>query len=250
MHASFYNGVSGMIAYQESINRISHNIANSNTVGFKPGRSTFSELLYTQMEVNSEEKPLAGHGVKIEDSQLIYRQGPVIQTGNPLDFALLGSGFFAVQRPDGAIEYTRSGAFHISVEGNKGYLVTADGSHVLNSRGKPIELKRESKNSPFDVEGLQEQLGVYDFPNPYSLEPTNGGCFRETEASGGGKAVSAGKKGSSQREYQILQSALEQSAVELSDEMVGVISAQKAFQFNAKMVQTADELEQIINNLR
>lgn len=249
MNISFYNGVSGLVAYQESMNRISHNIANSNTVGFKASRSSFSDLLYTKMAVNSEEEPLTGHGVKIEDSQLIYRQGPVIQTGNSLDFALMGDGFFAVERPDGSIEYTRNGAFDISIEGSKGFLVTADGSHVLDARGKSIELERNSKDSPFDLSDLHERLGIYDFPNPYGLEPSNGSCFRETETSGAGKAIRAGGN-NSKRKYQIIQNALEQSGVELSDEMANVITAQKAFQFNAKMVQTADELEQIINNLR
>ena len=160
MNISFYNGVSGMVAYQESMNRISHNIANSNTVGFKASRSTFSDLLYTKMAVNSEEEPLTGHGIKIEGSQLLYRQGPVIQTGNNLDFALMGDGFFAVERPDGSIEYTRNGAFDISIEGSKGFLVTADGSHVLDARGKFIELERDSKDSPFDLSTLHEQLGI------------------------------------------------------------------------------------------
>ena len=142
MNISFYNGVSGMLAYQESMSRISHNIANTNTIGFKPDRSNFSDLLYTRMAVNSEEQPLTGHGVKIEDSQLVYRQGAVLQTGLDLDYALIGDGFFAVERPSGNIEYTRNGAFDISIEGNKGYLVTADGSHVLDAAGRPIELQR------------------------------------------------------------------------------------------------------------
>ena len=249
MKISFYNGVSGMVAYQESLNRISHNIANSNTFGYKPSRSTFSDLLYTRMAVNSQEEPLTGHGVKIEDSRLIYRQGPVLQTENELDFALMGDGFFAVERPDGSVEYTRSGAFDISLEGGKGFLVTADGSHVLDSRKRAIELPRDSSDGPFDLSGLSDQLGIFDFPNPYGLEPSSGNCFKETEISGAAKAVSAGKN-DFDRTYQLVPNALERSAVEMADEMVNVITTQKAFQFNAKMVQTADQLEELINNLR
>ena len=81
MNISFHNGVSGMMAFQEDMNRIAHNVANSGTIGFKPDKSTFSDLLYTRMAVNSEEQPLVGHGARIGDSRLVYRQGPVLQGG-------------------------------------------------------------------------------------------------------------------------------------------------------------------------
>ena len=81
MKIAFYNGVSGMMSYQEAMNRISHNVANGGTIGFKPDQSVFSDLLYTRMAVNTPEEPLTGHGVKIEDTRLVYRQGPVLQTG-------------------------------------------------------------------------------------------------------------------------------------------------------------------------
>lgn len=251
MNISFYNGVSGMVAYQESMNRISHNIANTNTVGFKPSKSNFSDLLYTEMAVNAQPPVLTGHGVRIEDSQLLYRQGAAIQTGNTLDYALLGDGFFAVKHPNGSVEYTRNGAFDISIEGSKGFLVTADGSHVLDEKGKPIELERNSNNDLFDLSELQNKLGIYDVPNPHAMEPASGSCLRTTAISGEAKAVSLSSgKGNAGRQYQIIPGALEQSAVDLSDEMTNVIVTQKAFQFNAKMVQTADQLEEIINNLR
>ena len=250
MNISFFNGVSGMIAYQEEMNRISHNIANANTNGYKPLQSSFSELLYTHMAVNSPEEPWVGHGVKITEPLLDYTQGAPLQTGITLDFALNGDGFFAVERPNGNVEYTRNGAFNISIEGSKAYLVmVGDGSHVLDSRGRHIELTRESKNDPYDLSALKDQIGIYDFSNPYALEPTGGTCYKETDASGEAETIRIGRNRNG-RSYQLLSGALEQSAVNLADEMVDVITAQKAFQFNAKMVQTADELEQIINNLR
>lgn len=249
MNISFYNGVSGMLAYQENLNQISHNIANSNTVGYKPSRSTFDDPLYTHMAVNNEKTPLVGHGVKIEDSKFVYRQGPVLQTEKELDFALMGDGFFAVRRPDGRVEYTRNGAFDISLEGSKGFLVTADGSHVLDARGRAISLSRKSADSPFDVSDLADRIGVYDFPNPYGLEHSAGCCFKATVASGRAEAVK-NRGNNTNRIYNLVSRALEQSAVELADEMVGVITAQKAYQLNARMVQTADQLEEIVNNLR
>ncbi len=251
MNISFFNGVSGMIAYQESMNRISHNVANSNTVGYKPSKSTFSDLLYTRMAVNSAEEPLVGHGVKIEDTQLLYEQGPVLQTNSTLDFALMGDGLFALSLPDGSIQYTRNGSFDISMEGENGYLVNAYGYHVLDAQGRTIQLTRNAQSGLFDLEGLKDRIGIYDFPNPYGLETTPGG-FRETATSGAAVSVNGGQNTTANfdRTYQVIQNALEQSGVQLADEMVDVIVTQKAFQVNARMVQTADEMEQIINNLR
>lgn len=243
MKISFYNGVSGLVAYQEELNRVSNNVANANTVGFKPSQSTFSALLHTRMAVNSEPQPLTGHGVKIQDPRLLCQQGAALQTGHPLDFALMGEGFFAVERPDGSTAYTRSGAFDISMEGDSGYLVTSDGAYVLDRRGRRIEVEPEDRDGPLDLEGLAEQIGVYAIPNPYGLEPVGGNCYVTTAPSGEAEAMDEGA-------YQLLQGTLEQSAVNLSDEMVSVIAAQRAFRLNAKLVQTADELEQTVNNLR
>ena len=243
MNISFYNGVSGLMAYQEEMNIISHNVSNSGTFGYKPDKAVFADLLYTRMAVNSEEEPLVGHGVRLADSRMIYKQGPVLQSGCTLDFALMGDGFFAVRRSDGSIQYTRNGAFDISTEGKKGFLVTNDGSHVLDEKGKDIELEREEKDGLFDLEGLKDRIAIYDFPNPFGLEHAN-------DISGEAVLIEEGETVYPGRNYQVLQSAVEQSAVDLADEMVGVIMAQKSFQFSAKLVQTSDELEQVINNLR
>lgn len=253
MNIAFYNGVSGMMAYQEDMNRISHNVANSSTFGFKPSRSTFHDLIYTRMAVNSEEEPLTGHGVRIGEGNLLYRQGPALQTGNTLDFALMGDGFFAVKRPDGDIEYTRNGAFQISLEGTQGFLTTADGSHVLDGAGNPIQLTDTDGDGVFDTSDLESRLlaAIYDFPNPYGLEYSNDSCFTPTETSGEAQLVVLdGTSEQNGRIYRLQGGAVEQSAVEIADEMVNMIVTQKAFQLNAKMVQTADEIEQIVNNLR
>lgn len=253
MNISFFNGVSGMLTYQEDMNVLAHNVANSGTIGYKPDKSSFSDLLYTRMAVNSPEQPLVGHGIWVQDSHLVYRQGPLIQQGaGGLDFALVGDGFFAVQLPNGTTQYTRNGSFDISIEGNKGYLVNADGSHVLDASGKPIELERETQDGLFNLDGLKDRLGIYDFPNPYGLEHASGSNFKVSDNSGEAVAIIKGKvEGAyANRRYDLLENALEQSAVELADEMVNVIVSQRAFQMNAKIVQTADELEQVVNNLR
>lgn len=245
MSISFHNGVSGMLASQEGMNRISHNIANSGTVGFKPERSEFESLLYSRMAVNSSEEPMTGHGTRIGELGVVMRQGAVISTGRGTDFALMGDGFFAVKDASGEIKYTRSGNFHISVERERRYLVSADGSHVLDSKGKAIEVPGDN----VDFYSLSEEIGIYDFPNPFGLMPQRGSMFKPTDNSGEAEAIKIGKvKG--ERKYQVISGALEQSAVELSDEMVNVILTQKNFQLSAKVVQTSDEMEQVINNLR
>lgn len=250
MNISFRNGASGIIAFQEDMDRLSHNVANAKTVGYKPDRSTFSDLLYTRMAVNTENEPLKGHGVRILDSRLVYEQAPVLQTESALDFALIGDGFFATRRPNGAVEYTRNGSFDISLEGDIGTLVNNDGAHVLDAEGKDIELVRDKDTGLFNLDGLKDRIGIYDFANPYGLIHSAGTYFKVSDNSG--EPVSILQPGGKfdGRIYQLKQSALEQSGVNLATEMANVITAQRAYQFNAKIVQTADEMEQLINNLR
>lgn len=248
MNISFYNGVSGLVAYQQGMDVISHNIANVNTIGFKGSRTAFDDLLYTQMAVNVEGQNLTGHGVKAFATDLIYQQGAPKNTENPLDFALLGDGFFAVEGFDGEIEYTRNGAFDIGIQGRRGYLVTNDGRYVLNSNGRRIALDRVDGSDMFDLGNLQDEIGVFLFDNPYGLEPVSSSSFRPTEVSGEAKRV-RNRRGE-EKPYRLLSGAIEQSAVNLADEMANIIVTQRAFQFSAKMVQTADEVEEIVNNLR
>lgn len=252
MNIAFYSGVSGLTAYQRDMDQIAHNIANVNTVGYKPSRSVFSDLLYSRMAVNSQEDFLVGHGVRVQDQDLIFRQGPVISSGSPLDFGIIGSGFFAVQQGtgDGSIQYTRNGAFDVSIEGNGvGYLVADDGAYVLGPTNQRIQLTR-SADGTFNLAGLPEQIGIFQFANPFGLEPANGSRFIPTPVSGAAQRSDQNNNNNDEPPYRLVSSALEQSAVELSDEMVMVIQSQKAFQFSARIVQTADQVEEIINNLR
>lgn len=245
MNIAFYNGVSGMMAYQQGMDIIGHNIANVSTAGFKASRPTFRDLLYTEMYTNGEQVHLTGHGVKVNSTDLLYGQGNLSPTEQPLDFALVGDGFFAVER-NGRTEYTRNGAFDISLEGDKGFLVTADGGYVLDSKGKHIELPRDENTNLFKLDDLPEQLGIYNFRNPYGLEPTDGSGFLETAISGEAQVVEP----DSEDAPDLRSSTLEMSGVNLADQMVNVIITQRAFQFSAKMVQTADQIEEMVNTLR
>jgi len=251
MNISFYNGVSGLIAFQEDMNIRSHNIANVNTTGFKGSRSSFSDLLYTRMAVNVDDDiRLVGHGVKNGAADLIYQQGPVLQTYNELDHAIIGDGLFAVEGQDGVIRYTRDGAFGISVEEKQGYLTASDGCYILDHSLKRIPLTADPVSGLYDLSTLDETIGIFNVPNPYDLLQASGNRFEVTERSGEAVCISAAGSDPLAGTYTLRSGALESSGMNLADEMVGVITAQRAYQMNAKMVQTADQLEDIINNLR
>lgn len=261
------------MAYQQSMNNLSHNMANVNTNGYKAARTSFQDLMYTNMNLHhnydpnattqalaepdpvtglvpaqtaADQKFMTGHGVRAAGLDLLFGQGNVISTNNQLDVAIEGDGLFAIEK-NGARQYTRNGAFDISLEGKKGYLVTSDdGAYVLDNKGKRIQLTQKPGTKLFDLNNLTDKLGVYTFSNPYALERTTGTCFTETTVSGPATAVKQGATAPCKLE----QNYLEGSGVVVADEMVNVMTTQRAFQMNGKMVQTADQLEEIINNLR
>lgn len=262
MSIAFYTGVSGMMAFSENLNVVSHNIANVNTHGYKKQRASFEDLLYTRMNIhrnyaarNDGEAEQAaaelstdkvGHGVRIGSVDVMYGQSGMQTTDYPLDFAINGEGFFAVQTNTG-IEYTRSGAFTLSMTGARSAaLITADGAQVLDSRQQPIKITFDEKGNPL-LDDLSTKLGVYQFNNPYGLSPTSGSRFLQTQISG---EATAARGATTDRAYQLVQGALEYSSVDLGEEMVKVIESQRAFQMNSRVVQTADQLDDIINNLR
>lgn len=272
MSIAFYTGVAGMLASQSFMDATANNMANVNTVGYKTQNATFEDLLYTKMNIHSnynggdaddDDAPvradgstdsnwpdgsavydLVGHGVKIGSVDLMYKQGGFLNTERNLDFAIDGDGLFAVENNLGEVEYTRNGRFNLSIEGRKAYLVTAQGYHVLDRKGKAVSLATDENGNP-DYDGLADKLGIYYFDNPFGLTPTDSGSFLESENSGEAVAAKAGDERS-----KILQQFLENSNVQLSDQMVNLIQAQRSFQLNAKVVQTADSIEEMINNLR
>ena len=253
MNISFYTGVSGLSAYQEGMNLISNNVANVNTVGYKPMAASFKDLVYTNMDTNSEEEILVGHGIKVDAANLSFQQGNMLQTGNELDFAISGNGLFAVD-DKGVTKYTRNGAMTISVEGNEKYLCMNDGSYVLDNNGEKIEIPMKNitnddgkvTGSEPDFSKLQDQIGIFTFANPHGLSPMDGGKYLPTNISG--EAVSSLDETSNAGD--LIAYTLESSGVDLADEMSAMMIMQKAYQFSAKVVQTADQIEEIVNNLR
>lgn len=164
MNTAFYTAVSGMRTFQSELDITANNMANVNTTGYKAERGTFQDLLYTQMDVKSGEL-LTGHGVKMSGVQPVFVQGAFERSGQPLDFAITGDGFFAVENGNGGGQplYTRDGSFKISVSEEGDFLTTRDGYFVLDGEGKRIPLAarkvtdkegREQDTNLLDLEGL------------------------------------------------------------------------------------------------
>lgn len=241
MNIAFYNAYSALQAHQENINSISNNIANVSTNGYKGTKVNFDDLIYTQMDLNNKATELMqGHGVKVGSIQTNFDQGLFVNTNSQTDFAIIGSGFFAVLN-NGKIEYTRDGAFGVSIQQNKAYLVRNDGSYILDKNQKPIELTK--KDDQWDIDTAKEKIGVFRFDNPEALIKLNNTSYVPSLSSG--NPISA-----EEDSFLLVQFCLEQSNVELGPQMVALIEGQKAFQLNSRVLQTADQIEEIISNLR
>ena len=262
MKSAFYAGATGLMAHQEALNTIGHNLANVNTTGYKAQGTSFDELLYNRMYVNTENEANNGFGVRAVSTGILPGQAEFIQTGNPLSFAVSGDAFFAVETGSGQTMYTRDGSFALSVEGDRPYLTTADGCYVLGRDGqrvqleekKPLEFPKgeggnnntDNKNQGLgmDYEALAGKIGLYRFANPGALQPMSTNRYAATPAAGEAKLEE--ENGGSK----VLSGYLEQSGVSITDEMANMIAAQRSYQLSARVVQVADEVEQVVNGLR
>lgn len=233
MIRGFYSATSGLIAQQNHMNIIANNLANTSTTAYKPQSADFETLLYANLNGGNGEEIQTGHGTRIQGAAIQFGQGTLLQSGVETDLAIIGEGFFALQdKENGGIRYTRDGSFQVSQEKGTAYLVSSRGEYVLNDKQQKIDLK-----DGFDP----AKLGVFTFSNKYGLSPAGGNAFTATESSGKAELL----KGP------VVKSGyLEGSAVEVGQEMVRMIEASKGFGFNAKLVQAADEMEKIINQLR
>lgn len=242
MKPSFYSGTSGLIAHQENLNNIGHNMANVSTIGYKNRTLVFDDLLYTQMYVNTPSNPLNGNGVRAVDTGMNFTQGPMRQTDIDLDFAILGGALFAVES-NGQRTYSRDGEFSLKLEGADAYVVQSDGSYVLDWTGQRIALGKKEGSTDFDFDSLLYRVGLFRFNNPNALQPAAGNRYLPTVESGQAQ-LATGDSG------KIMKGYLENSTVVMADEMTNMIAAQRAYQVSARVVQVSDELEQTINSLR
>jgi flagellar basal-body rod protein FlgG len=261
MMRALWTAGSGMIGQQANIDVISNNLANVNTAGFKKSRLDFQDLIYQNMRDpgasagQGNQLPTGlqlGHGVRPVATQKIFTQGNYQQTGNPLDLVIEGNGFFQITLPDGAIAYTRDGG--IKKDG-QGRLVTSEG-YLLEPQ---ITIPENATSVNVSADGIvsvsisgqtlpQEigQLQLVNFINPAGLNNTGRNLMAETAASGNPIVGTPGQDGIGT----IAQGFLEMSNVQVVEEMVNMIVAQRAYEVNTKAVQTSDEMLQQANNLR
>ncbi len=261
MIRALWTAATGMRAQQLNIDVISNNLANVNTVGFKRTRADFQDLMYQTLRPPGADSTTTtkiptgiqvGLGTRVAALEKIFRQGSFKQTGNPLDLAIEGKGFFKVQLPNGEIAYTRAGAFKLD---DQGRIVTSDGYPLDPVITIPPDAIDISIGEDGTVSVLQPgnttytqvgQITLADFPNPAGLRAIGRNLFKETDTSG---APIEGTPGQDQFGT-IAQGYIETSNVDVVEEMVNLIVAQRAYEANSKAIQTGDEMLQIANNLR
>ena len=240
MIRGYWTARAGMISHQTRMDTIANNMANASTTAFKPQRSSFKDLIYQNVNrIQAQDSAMVGAGVKVNTNDSLMMQGALYPTERELDMALLGDGdFFMLEASNGDILYSRAGNFYLQLEDDEtAYLVDGSGNRVLDVDGEQIELELIDGKFNFDP----QIVGIYRFPNQYGLTRMGDNGYVETASSGAPELVEI-------PEYK--QGYLEGSAVQISQEMVGVIEASKAFSLSARMSQVADEVEQTINNLR
>ncbi len=276
MLRALWTASSGMQAQQLSVDTISNNLANVNTTGFKKARAEFQDLFYatvrgpgaaTATGMTSPVGIQIGHGVRSVAVARDFTTGNLEQTGNTFDLALEGSGFFAVQTPNG-VAYTRDGAFKLQQnEDGEMQLVTADGYAVLSQDGEdlgdPIILPAGASEVSIGENGVimgltpdsdaQEELGriaIAVFTNPAGLSSAGRNLLTKTGASGEETYYEDPDADETVPRGRVISGFLELSNVQVVEEMVKLITAQRAYEINSKAIQTSDEMLGLANNLR
>ena len=243
----------GMEAQQTQLDTISNNIANVATNGYKRSHAVFEDLMYQNLRQagsnSSEQTALptglqVGLGTRAVATSRVFSQGNLTQTTNPLDMAVLGNGFFALQMPDGTTGYTRDGAFQVNAQGQ---LVTNNGNTVLPGITLPAAALSTTVGADGTVsvtlagQALPQVVGqmqIANFVNPAGLEPKGQNIFGETAASGTPSTGTPGQGGLGS----LRQGFVETSNVNVVEELVAMIATQRAYELNSKAISTADQM--------
>ncbi len=259
MIRSLWTAASGMNAQQMTVDVVANNLANANTNGFKKSRANFQDLMYQTLLIAGADTPSGGQiptgiqvgmGTKPSSVQKIFTQGDYIQTGNDLDMAIEGRGFFRVLNGDEEL-YTRAGNFTLDSEG---YITTPAGNRLQPEITLPEEtvLVTVQSNGQLTVYGAgdavlaSEQVNLYTFVNPGGLFAVGQNLMRPTEGSGEPVEGTPGSEGFGT----ISNTFLEVSNVSVVEEMVAMIVGQRAYEANSKTVQTADSMLGIANGIK
>lgn len=261
MIKSLNTAATGMAAQQSNMDVIANNIANVSTNGFKKSRAEFEDLVYqtqkepgtsTGMNSYSPNGVQTGLGVRTASIQKNFEHGNAVITKNPLDIEIEGNGFFQVLTPDGQIGYTRDGAFKKDAQGKvvdkNGNLLQPEITIPPNVAGIEIGASGEVKviQGLGDVPQTVGQIDVVTFINPVGLKSAGRNLYVQTPSSGQPITNRPGTNGSGY----LSQGQLETSNVNIVDEMVGMITAQRAYETNSKVIQASDQMLQSVNNLR
>lgn len=259
MNLSLYSAATGMEAQQLNLNTIANNLANVNTPGFKRSKIEFQDLLYQKPRESGTDSgggnlvPTGvevGNGSRVASTSKVFTQGQLSQTGEKLDIAIQGDGFFEVQRPDGTIAYTRDGSFKLNAQGQ---VVTTDGLPVLSGfqpippGATAVTIAEDGNVTVQTADGNTNfRLTLTRFANAAGLRSLGGNLYEETAASGTPEAGAPGEQGFGRT----IQGYVENSNVNIVEEMVNLIIAQRAYEINAKSIQASDEMLQSVAQLK
>ncbi len=246
MNQSFYTAAVGAWQQQERLNVHGNNIANVNNYGFKAKRPVFSDLMYAYIEGAQQDEMARGTGAYMVGADTDFHQSGFADTGRPLDYAINGDGFFAVWEPStGDYIYTRDGSFTMSqymLENDQGemetrwYLSDGQGRFVMGRDGRLVEVDTDNAGSMAEM----LPIGIFDFVNTNGMLSNSENRFTPIDKNGALR-VGSGK---------LVQGKLEQSNVDLANEIAKVIESQRSFTYALKMIQTSDEIETTVNDLR
>ena len=248
----------GLEAQDTRMSVVSNNLANANTTGFKQDRAVFEDLLYqtvrqpggaTTQQSDMPTGLMLGTGVRVAATEKNHAQGNLQQTGNALDVAIDGRGYFEIQMADGSLTYSRDGSFKLSAQGE---LVTAQGfllqppinvpdgaQSVTIAADGTVSAKMPDQAQPLQIGSIT----LTDFVNPAGLQPRGGNLYAETAASGPPQQGTPGLDGLGS----LAQGALEASNVNIVEELVSMIETQRAYEMNSKAVSAADDMLRFVN---
>ncbi|MGC2210599.1 MAG: flagellar basal-body rod protein FlgG [Candidatus Korobacteraceae bacterium] len=260
MFRSLYTAASGMNAQQTNLDNVANNLSNANTVGFRKRRVQFEDMIYqnmvtpgaaaTQQTVSAGLQ--IGLGTRAAATEILNSQGDFQQTGNSLDLAIQGMGYFQVMTPTGQIAYTRAGSFHLDSSGN---IVTSDGDALQPSITIPADATAITIGADGTVsvtlpnQNQSQQIGqiqLATFPNPGGLNSVGSNLLLPTSSSG--DAIT-GTAGGSEGLGTMVQGSLEQSNVNTVEEFIQMILAQRSYEANSQVAKAADQMFQEVNQL-
>ena len=261
MIRALYSAASGMNAQQLNVDNISNNLANANSTGYKMRRAQFQDLLYQNMVqpgASSGSQTIVpaglqlGLGTRTAGNEIVFTQGNISETDNPLDMVIQGNGFFQIRQPNGTIAYTRAGSFQLSATGA-----------IVDPNGNPLEpqvnIPANALSITIAADGTVSftqpgqtaaqtagQIQMATFQNPAGLNSIGQNLYTPTDASG---EPVTGLPGGQEGIGTLLQGYTEQSNVSIVEEFINLITAQRAYEANSKVVKAADEMYQQVNNL-